>query len=152
MISVVAKVSGQFIGNTNLDDSLSLKLSKGKGFHAVLHYSTVIPPRANVSFTGIDELAIRNKGNPEEDSKDYAILNMNPKGREEYGKGTIKTSCIDFEKVSYVEELKFNLLSVSQICDKKHNVLFTDKECLILSPKFKFVETDLCYLELPRKI
>ncbi|GKG57279.1 hypothetical protein Tco_0584705, partial [Tanacetum coccineum] len=23
------------------------------------------------------------------------------------GKGTIKTSCIDFEKVSYVEELKF---------------------------------------------
>ncbi|GJR47622.1 hypothetical protein Tco_1315725 [Tanacetum coccineum] len=35
------------------------------------------------------------------------------------GKGTIKTSCLDFEKVSYVEELKFNLLSVSQICDKK---------------------------------
>ncbi|GJW65756.1 hypothetical protein Tco_0117640 [Tanacetum coccineum] len=86
---------------------------------------------------------ILDSGNPEEDSKDYAILNMNPKGREEYGKGTIKTSCIDFEKVSYVEELKFNLLSVSQICDKKHNVLFTDKECLILSPKFKFVETDL---------
>ncbi|GKG58444.1 hypothetical protein Tco_0592223, partial [Tanacetum coccineum] len=27
---------------------------------------------------------------------------------------------------SYVEELKFNLLSVSQICDKKHNVLFID--------------------------
>ncbi|GJX31331.1 hypothetical protein Tco_0241186 [Tanacetum coccineum] len=54
--------------------------------------------------------------------------------RKNQGKGTIKTSCIDFEKVSYVEELKFNLLSVSQICDKKHNVLFTDKECLILSP------------------
>ncbi|GJR84346.1 hypothetical protein Tco_0155131 [Tanacetum coccineum] len=51
------------------------------------------------------------------------------------GKRTIKTSCIDFEKVSYVEELKFNILSVSQICDKKHNVLLTDKECLILSPK-----------------
>ncbi|GJT43097.1 putative ribonuclease H-like domain-containing protein [Tanacetum coccineum] len=58
------------------------------------------------------------------------------------GKGTIKTSCLDFEKVSYVEELKFNLLSVSQICDKKHNVLFTDKECLIYS-KFKFVDEDL---------
>ncbi|GJQ92761.1 putative ribonuclease H-like domain-containing protein [Tanacetum coccineum] len=42
-----------------------------------------------------------------------------------------------------MEELKFNLLSVSQICDKKHNVLFTDKECLILSPKFKFVDEDL---------
>ncbi|GJT21682.1 ribonuclease H-like domain-containing protein [Tanacetum coccineum] len=50
----------------------------------------------------------------------------------------------DFKEFqSYVEELKFNLLSVSQICDKKHNVLFTDKECLILSPKFKFVDEDL---------
>ncbi|GKG44172.1 hypothetical protein Tco_0483265, partial [Tanacetum coccineum] len=66
-----------------------------------------------------------------------------PKGGRITGKGTIKTSCIDFEKVSYVEELKFNLLSVSQIYDKKHNVLFTDKECLILSPKFKFVDEDL---------
>ncbi|GKB75977.1 hypothetical protein Tco_0942872, partial [Tanacetum coccineum] len=46
---------------------------------------------------------------------------------------------------NYVEELKFNLLSVSQICDKKHNVLFTDKECLILSPKFKFVDEDLIH-------
>ncbi|GJW48964.1 hypothetical protein Tco_0080610 [Tanacetum coccineum] len=103
-------------------------------------------------------------GNPEEDLKDYAIIDSgcsgsmtgdkdklsdfkefkggyvafgnDPKGGRITGKGTIKTSCIDFEKVSYVEELKFNLLYVSQICDKKNNVLFTDKECLILSPKF----------------
>ncbi|GJR63853.1 retrovirus-related pol polyprotein from transposon TNT 1-94 [Tanacetum coccineum] len=54
-------------------------------------------------------------------------------------------------KSGYVEELKFNLLSVSQICDKKHNVLFTDKECLILSPKFKFVDEDLVILRAPRK-
>ncbi|GKD16407.1 ribonuclease H-like domain-containing protein [Tanacetum coccineum] len=56
-----------------------------------------------------------------------------------------------YKKLSYVEELKFNLLSVSQICDKKHNVLFTDKECLILSPKFKFVDEDLVILRAPRK-
>ncbi|GJS02383.1 hypothetical protein Tco_0318891 [Tanacetum coccineum] len=68
----------------------------------------------------------------------YVAFGNDSKGGRISGKGTIKTSCIDFEKVSYVEELKFNLLSVSQICDKKHNVLFTDKECLILSPKFKF--------------
>ncbi|GJU79409.1 hypothetical protein Tco_1281774 [Tanacetum coccineum] len=70
----------------------------------------------------------------------YVAFGNDSKGGRISGKGTIKTSCLDFEKVSYVEELKFNLLSVSQICDKKHNVLFTDKECLILSPKFKFVE------------
>ncbi|GJZ62297.1 hypothetical protein Tco_0618434 [Tanacetum coccineum] len=53
----------------------------------------------------------------------YVAFGNDPKGGRITGKGTIKTSCIDFEKVSYVEELKFNLLSVSQICDKKHNVL-----------------------------
>ncbi|GJV26617.1 putative reverse transcriptase domain-containing protein [Tanacetum coccineum] len=41
---------------------------------------TVIPPR-DVSFTGIDELAIRNKGNPEEDLKDYAIIDSGCSGR-----------------------------------------------------------------------
>ncbi|GJV50493.1 hypothetical protein Tco_1440705 [Tanacetum coccineum] len=81
----------------------------------------------------------------------YVAFGNDPKGGRITRKGTIKTSCIDFEKVSYVEELKFNLLSVSQICDKKHNVLFTDKECLILSPKFKFVDEDLVILRAPRK-
>ncbi|GJT78482.1 putative ribonuclease H-like domain-containing protein [Tanacetum coccineum] len=98
-------------------------------------------------------------GNPEEDLKDYAIIDSgcsgsmtgdkdklsdfkefkggyvafgnDSKGGRISGKGTIKTSCLDFEKVSYVEELK--------------------KECLILSPKFKFVDEDLVILRAPRK-
>ncbi|GJV47598.1 putative ribonuclease H-like domain-containing protein [Tanacetum coccineum] len=118
-------------------------------------------------------------GNPEEELKDHAIIDSgcsrsmtgdkdklsdfkdykggyvafgnDPKGGRITGKGTIKTSCIDFENVSYVKELKFNLLSVSQICDKKHNVLFTDTECLILSPEFKIVDENLVLLRAPRK-
>ncbi|GJT70083.1 putative ribonuclease H-like domain-containing protein [Tanacetum coccineum] len=44
-------------------------------------------------------------------------------------KGTIRTSKLNFENVYYVEELQnFNLFSVSQICDTKNKVLFTDKE------------------------
>ena len=66
------------------------------------------------------------------------------------GKGTIKTGKIDFENVRYVKELKFNLLSVSQICDKKYPVLFLDKECLILSPEFKFEDESLVILRAPR--
>ncbi|GJS13466.1 hypothetical protein Tco_0407938 [Tanacetum coccineum] len=50
------------------------------------------------------------------------------------GKGTIKTDKLDFEDVYFVKELKFNLFSVSQMCDKKNYVLFTDSECLVLSP------------------
>ncbi|PWA75658.1 ribonuclease H-like domain-containing protein [Artemisia annua] len=66
------------------------------------------------------------------------------------GKGTIKTGKIDFENVSYVKEVKFNLLSVSQIYDKKYPVLFTDTECLILSPEFKFEAEELVVLRAPR--
>nr|GEU60691.1 ribonuclease H-like domain-containing protein [Tanacetum cinerariifolium] len=40
------------------------------------------------------------------------------------GRGTIRTSKLDFENVYYVEELQnFNVFSVSQICDKKNKVV-----------------------------
>ncbi|GKA88285.1 reverse transcriptase domain-containing protein, partial [Tanacetum coccineum] len=141
--------------------------------------ASIVPLELTQLLCDIDVIGEHNKGNPEEDLKDYAIIDSgcsgsmtgdkdklsnfkefkggyvafgnDPKGGRITGKGTIKTSCIYFKKVSYVEELKFNLLSVSQICDKKHNVLFTDKECLILSPKFKFVDEDLVILRAPRK-
>ncbi|GJY21006.1 putative ribonuclease H-like domain-containing protein [Tanacetum coccineum] len=49
-------------GNTNSTESLYSNFQKEKGFHSVPPPTgTIIPPRANVSFTGIDELAIRNK-------------------------------------------------------------------------------------------
>ncbi|GKD93200.1 putative ribonuclease H-like domain-containing protein, partial [Tanacetum coccineum] len=60
------------------------------------------------------------------------------------GKGTIRTSKLNFENVYYVEELQnFNLFSVSQICDKKNKVLFTDTECLVLTKEFQLPETNI---------
>nr|GEV16070.1 retrotransposon protein, putative, unclassified [Tanacetum cinerariifolium] len=54
------------------------------------------------------------------------------------GKGTIRTPTLDFENVYYVKELQqFNLFSISQVCNKKNKVLFTDTECLVLSKDFK---------------
>jgi hypothetical protein len=73
-----------------------------------------------------------------------------PDGGRITGKGTIKAGNIDFEDVRYVKELKFNLLSVSQICDKKYPVLFFDTECLILSPDFKLEDRNLVLLRAPR--
>ncbi|GKA74936.1 putative ribonuclease H-like domain-containing protein, partial [Tanacetum coccineum] len=53
------------------------------------------------------------------------------------GKGAIRTPTLDFENVYYVKELQhFNLFSISQICDKKNRVLFTDTDCLVLSKDF----------------
>ncbi|GJV63467.1 hypothetical protein Tco_1474295 [Tanacetum coccineum] len=67
------------------------------------------------------------------------------------GKGTLKTDNLDFEDVYFVNELKFNLFSVSQMCDKKNNVIFTDTECLVLSPNFKLPDENQILLKLPRK-
>ena len=53
------------------------------------------------------------------------------------GKGTIKTGNLDFDNVYYVPELKYNLFSVSQICDKKNKVLFTEDMCYVLDKNFK---------------
>ncbi|GKC84582.1 hypothetical protein Tco_1140299, partial [Tanacetum coccineum] len=51
-------------------------------------------------------------------------------------KGKIKIGTLDFEDVCFVKELQhFNLFSVSQICDKKNKVLFTDSKYLVLSPE-----------------
>ncbi|GJV00876.1 putative ribonuclease H-like domain-containing protein [Tanacetum coccineum] len=67
------------------------------------------------------------------------------------GKGTLKTDNLDFEDVYFVNELKFNLFSVSQMCDKKNYVLFTDTECLVLSPNFKLPNENQILLKIPRK-
>ncbi|GJX76796.1 putative ribonuclease H-like domain-containing protein [Tanacetum coccineum] len=50
-----------------------------------------------------------------------------------------------------LEELKFNLFSVSQMCDKKNSVLFTDTECVVLSLDFKLTNESHVLLKVPRK-
>nr|GEZ43600.1 ribonuclease H-like domain-containing protein [Tanacetum cinerariifolium] len=49
------------------------------------------------------------------------------------------------------KELKFNLFSVSQMCDKKNSVLFTDTACVFLSPDFKLTDESQVLLKVPRK-
>nr|GEV79073.1 putative ribonuclease H-like domain-containing protein [Tanacetum cinerariifolium] len=75
----------------------------------------------------------------------------NPKGGKISGKGKIKTGKLDFDDVYFVKELKFNLFSVSQMCDKKNNVLFTDTECLVLYPDFKLLDESQVLLRVPRE-
>nr|GEY65039.1 ribonuclease H-like domain-containing protein [Tanacetum cinerariifolium] len=66
----------------------------------------------------------------------YVAFGGNPKGGKISGKGKIKTCKLDFKDVYFVKELKFNLFSVLQMCDKKNSVLFTNTKCLVLSPDF----------------
>ncbi|XP_035838242.1 uncharacterized protein LOC118485855 [Helianthus annuus] len=49
-------------------------------------------------------------------------------------KGTVRNGVLSFENVNYVPELKHNLLSISQICDRGNLVHFTKKGCHVLKP------------------
>ncbi|GJS45363.1 ribonuclease H-like domain-containing protein [Tanacetum coccineum] len=51
-----------------------------------------------------------------------------------------KSFLTDYQEIDGGFELKFNLFYVSQMCDKKNNVLFTETECLVLSPDFKLLD------------
>ncbi|GJU70907.1 ribonuclease H-like domain-containing protein [Tanacetum coccineum] len=81
----------------------------------------------------------------------YVAFGGNPKGGKITGKCTIKTGNLDFENVYFVRELKFNLFSVSQMCDKKNSVLFNDTEYIVLSPNFKLIDESQVLLRVPRK-
>nr|GFB65512.1 ribonuclease H-like domain-containing protein [Tanacetum cinerariifolium] len=87
----------------------------------------------------------------EEINKGYVAIGRNPKGGKITGKGEIKTDKLDFDDVYFVKELKFNLFSVSQMCDKKNNVLFIDTECVILSSDFKLPDENHVLLRVPRE-
>nr|GEY05435.1 ribonuclease H-like domain-containing protein [Tanacetum cinerariifolium] len=54
-------------------------------------------------------------------------------------------------KDTTVKELKFNLFNVSQMCDKKNNVLFTYTKCIILSPEFKLLDDNKVLLRVHRE-
>nr|GEX31690.1 ribonuclease H-like domain-containing protein [Tanacetum cinerariifolium] len=68
-----------------------------------------------------------------------------------YGKGKIKTGKLDFDDVYFCKELKYNLFSVSQMFDKKNNVLFTVTECLVSSFNFKLLDESQVLLSVSRK-
>ncbi|GJR75865.1 hypothetical protein Tco_0088230 [Tanacetum coccineum] len=81
----------------------------------------------------------------------FVAFGGNSKGGKITRKGKIRTGKIDFEDVYFVKELKFNLFSVSQMCDKKNSVLFTDTECVVLSLDFKLTDKSHVLLKVPRK-
>ncbi|GJZ27112.1 putative ribonuclease H-like domain-containing protein [Tanacetum coccineum] len=119
------------------------------------------------------------KGNPQQDLKDKGVLDSgcprhmtrnrsylsdyeeidggfvtfrgSTKGGKITGKGKICTGKLDFKDVYFVKELKFNLFSISQMCDNKNSVHFTDTECVVLSPDFKLLDESHVLLKVPRK-
>ncbi|KAI3695317.1 hypothetical protein L1987_78312 [Smallanthus sonchifolius] len=63
--------------------------------------------------------------------------------------GVVSNGCVSFDNVNYYEQLKHNLLSVSQMCDKEYSVMFDKSECMILKPGFEVPE-DWILMRAPR--
>ncbi|KAJ9565015.1 hypothetical protein OSB04_000981 [Centaurea solstitialis] len=80
----------------------------------------------------------------------HVAFGDNPNGGKISGKGKVSKGKMTFDDLYFVEQLKYNLLSVSQVCDKKFGVFFTDTECLILAPGYKIDESKVM-LRTPRK-
>ncbi|KAI3715218.1 hypothetical protein L6452_22190 [Arctium lappa] len=81
----------------------------------------------------------------------HVAFGNTPDGGNISGKGDVTKGKMTFEDVYYVEQLRYNLLNVSQVSDKKHSILFTDSECIILDPGFKVVDEKMILLRTPRK-
>nr|GEZ54171.1 putative ribonuclease H-like domain-containing protein [Tanacetum cinerariifolium] len=129
------------------------------------------PPRVTAAqaLVGNPQLALKDKGvidsgcsrymtgnmsylsDFEELNGGYVAFGRNPKGGKISGKGKIKTGKLDFKDVYFVKELKFNFFSVLKMCDKKNIILFTDTECLVLSPDFKLPDKSQVLLRVPRE-
>ncbi|KAJ0954536.1 putative RNA-directed DNA polymerase [Helianthus annuus] len=65
------------------------------------------------------------------------------------GEGSISNGIVCFDKINYVKQIDHNLLSVSQICDKKFSVIFDDAGCYVLKPGFK-IPQEWVLLSAPR--
>ncbi|KAI3805363.1 hypothetical protein L1987_27678 [Smallanthus sonchifolius] len=81
----------------------------------------------------------------------YVTFGSEPKGGSITGQGTVSNERMSIDKVNYVKELDFNLMSVSQVCDQKHWMLFTDKECFVLSPGLSIPPPEKILLTAQRK-
>ncbi|GJS29028.1 hypothetical protein Tco_0489648, partial [Tanacetum coccineum] len=99
---------------------------------------------------------VSKKGNPQQALKNKGIFDS---GCSRHMTG-IKDFLIDYQDIdegfvafggSARGELKFNLFPVSQMCDKKNSVLFTEIECLVLSPDFKLLDAIQVLLRVPRQ-
>nr|GEV16089.1 ribonuclease H-like domain-containing protein [Tanacetum cinerariifolium] len=80
----------------------------------------------------------------------FVAIGCNSKGAKITRKDKIRPGKLDFKDVYFVKELKFNLFSVSQMCDKKNNVHFTDIEYVVLSTDFKLTDESHVLLKVPR--
>nr|GEU59469.1 putative ribonuclease H-like domain-containing protein [Tanacetum cinerariifolium] len=149
---------------SKVKESLNAPLVKELVLDDKLEKKTIFPTVAKIEFLELQKKGVIDSecsrhmtGNMSYLSKykeiygGYVAFEGDPKRGKIIGKVKINTSKLDFEDVYFVKELKFNLFSISQMCNKKNSVLFIDTECVVLSPDFKLLDESQVLLRVPRK-
>nr|GEZ01619.1 hypothetical protein [Tanacetum cinerariifolium] len=137
---------------TNMNDARPNRTSFNKPVHSYAnrpfhrtsavrsHYRAPWVPTVNRNFPPVDKKISTGR-----------YVSFGQGGCKITGKGTIKIVKLKFENVYFVKDLKYNLFSVSQICDNKNSVLFTDSECIVLGRDFKLLDDANILLRTPRQ-
>nr|GEW09691.1 reverse transcriptase domain-containing protein [Tanacetum cinerariifolium] len=141
----------------------------GEGYHDVapLYTGTFMPLKPDLVFndapTTSESIAnvVPVKSNTNKPSKEMSLRPDAPiiedwtsDSEDEYEiECTLKKSMEDMLLLVGIQkvELKFNLFSVSQMYDKKNNVLFTNTECVVLSSDYKVPDENHVLLRVPRE-
>ncbi|GJR79031.1 ribonuclease H-like domain-containing protein [Tanacetum coccineum] len=172
--SLVRRPFNKLTAKKNSNYNHTVNIVKGSGVNTAR-----LKPAVNSVWLTTVVNAARPKGNPEEDLQEKAIFDSgcsrhmtrnksyltdfeeidggfvafggDSRGGKITEKGKTRTGTLDLDDVYFVKELKFNLFSVSQMCDKKNSVLFTDTECFVLSLDFKLANKNHVLLKVPRK-
>nr|GEV57795.1 hypothetical protein [Tanacetum cinerariifolium] len=118
-------------------------LGRSNKLKRIKELSTVVTKDMTGNITYLSDFKEINRG--------YVSFGGNPKGGKITGKCKIKTEKLYFNDVYFVKELKFNLFSVSQICDKKNILFFTNTKCVVLSSDFKLPDENHVLLRVPRE-
>ncbi|GJR79203.1 putative ribonuclease H-like domain-containing protein [Tanacetum coccineum] len=156
----LSKTDVQQSNSTNDDSSFSFKenvkpprnLCNKSGINRRGIWGTAVKPSAGCSWQiqrPNMQWVSKNNGGSHQYTWFKKLLNDPQVGPSQHDR-KIRRKLDDFVKI--IGELQnFNLFSVSQICDTKNKVLFTDTECLVLSKEFQLPENSQVVLRVPRR-
>ncbi|GJT93570.1 putative ribonuclease H-like domain-containing protein [Tanacetum coccineum] len=153
--------------NKLLESQITDKSKKGLGYNAVPPPHPLIynrPKKLDLSYSSLNEFKDpefksygsgdskqeSNIGKPLIDDKGYVESGCS---RHMTGNITYLSDFKEFDRgyVTFGRGVHGGRICVSQMCDKKNYVLFTDIECLVLSPNFKLLDETQILLKIPRK-
>ncbi|XP_035838906.1 uncharacterized protein LOC118486518 [Helianthus annuus] len=126
------------------DSSYENKLQKW--LRMLMEYIWHVDSGCSRHMTGLKELLKNFRFN----DGDFVSFAGDEKGGKIVGVGDVVSEALTLENVKYVLELCYNLMSVSQVCDKGISVLFNDMECLFLKPGY-VVPAEMIMLTTPRQ-